>query len=88
MPKPKVVIKSPKEPEPGELGIFFNCDATLLMQLGWVKFVKQQQPQSDFAALDVVHHLGRKLLDLYKRRRAPVKMSTEQWSKERINKAL
>ena len=88
VPNPKVVGKSPKEPEPGVLGNFVERNVRLLKKLGWTEFVQQRRQRSNFASLYSVHHPARQLLDFYKKRGGPIKMSTKAWSRERIDEAL
>ena len=63
-------------------------DGKLLKRLGWRKFVLQHRPKGDFTSLDNVHHPVQRLLKHYKTRGAPVKISTEPWSRAMIDAAL
>ena len=63
-------------------------DAAAFRKLGWRRFVEQRRTFSDFATLDHMDHPAQRLLKLYKARGAPVKLTTEPWSRERVDAAL
>ena len=78
----------PDAPVPPKLHECARRDAELLKRLGWKKFVLQRRAKGDFTSLDGVHHPAKRLLKHYKSRGAPVKVSTEPWSRGAIDAAL
>ena len=82
-PKPPVVT-----PMSNDLGTVISHHTKLLRNLGWSKFVRTVRETSDLTTLENVNHPAKRLLKHYKHRGAPVKFSTEPWSKERVSQAL
>mmetsp|Transcript_21332 Transcript_21332/g.32959 ORF Transcript_21332/g.32959 Transcript_21332/m.32959 type:complete len:780 (+) Transcript_21332:5035-7374(+) len=87
VPTPKTVVDKPEE-LPGELGEYITADVALLQELGWSKFVQQLRSRSDFTNLENVHHPAKRLLKFYRERGAPVKLSTQAWTQQRIRTAM
>jgi len=71
-----------------DLGTVISHHTKLLRNLGWSKFVRTVRETSDLTTLENVNHPAKRLLKHYKHRGAPVKFSTEPWSKERVSQAL
>ena len=71
-----------------DLGTVISHHTKLLRKLGWSKFVRTVRETSDLTTLENVNHPAKRLLKHYKHRGAPVKFSTEPWSKERVSQAL
>ena len=70
------------------LSHYIESDTKTLQQVGWKALFKQSRERSDISSLENVHHPANRLLKHYRDRGAPVKLSTEPWSRERIDRAL
>ena len=69
------------------LGKFIRRDANLVRQFGWSNFVHQRRPRSDLNKLDF-NHPARRLLQLYRDRGVPVRLSWKPWSQRRLDQAI
>ena len=74
---------------PEELGECVHRDIELLRRVGWQRFVKARHNGGDLSDLsNVDNHPVRRLLNHYKHRVVPVKISSPKWSRTQLKASL
>ena len=74
-------------PLPSELGKCIKQDVELLRRVGWKQFVRMKRGVGDLGTLNF-DHPAQQLLRHYKHHGAPVRFSTQRWSRQRVRRAL
>ncbi len=86
LPVPRPTVDTGKLPS--DLGKFVERDTALLKRLGWKKFINSRRQRGDLSDLRRINHPAVRLLKHYQTHGAPVKFSSQPWSRQDIEKAL
>ena len=78
----------PSPPTPAPLAAYITRDTDLLQREGWTALVTQRRQRGDFTNLETLDHPAARLIDFYRKRGVPAKMSTAPWSAQRVKAAL